>query len=215
MRKMIFTEITLTQTMFVRGVDREGHAILVSDSRRARPLSQSAKNPSRGNDTESLDASIPWDGANDEHSFILAIIYSMERAVASSEHSSKGKMEKISVVFDCTHFSSSHSPSMATLRALVPILQNRYTDRLRRLIVLNPKMWMRTIYAILKPFMDPFTRQKFVLVHGEEKKVQVLSECLGEDQAKQFMNTSEHESPIVDLNQFLIDTPFHLGILQA
>jgi hypothetical protein len=135
----------------------------------------------------------------------------MERAIATSEFLSKGGEEKIVVVLDFATFYSSLAPPLASLKALASILQNCYSERLKRLIILDPPFWMRTMYGLLKPFLDPVTKAKFVVASGEKKKISIVKEVVNVEQAMPFLLPDGMLVDEVDMERFLRETKFCLG----
>ena len=173
------------QKGFVYGHDKHGRAILIIRSREV--------------------------AVADDEAFILAVLYLMERAIASTESHTKGAQEKIIVVLDFGNFSSSLSPSMSAVTTVAKTLQNRYTERLYKMIIIDPPFWMRTMYACVKPFLDPITTAKFILASGDRAKHDAVSVLVDEDQAMPFMLPEGELDEDVDMNRFLYDTPFQLG----
>jgi hypothetical protein len=181
-RSLIVPDIE-KQSSFVRGKDKEGLAIMTIKAR-----------------TEI---------ASEDEAFITTQIYVMERALATTEASSLGKKEKIMVVLDFGDFTSSKAPALYAIKALASILQHCYSERLRRLLIIDPPFWMRTMYGLLKPFLEADTSQKFVMISGDSEKTTIFSEFIDDDQAMPFMLPSGNLTESVDLERFLEVVPFH------
>ena len=147
----------------------------------------------------------------DDEAFISSLLYLMERAIASTESYTDGKEEKIIVVLDFGHFSSSLSPSLTAIKTVAKILQYRYTERLFKMVIIDAPFWMRTMYSLVKPFLNPLTTAKFILAAGDTAKHDALSDLVDEDQAMPFMLPGGKLKDSVDLDSFLNDTPFQLG----
>jgi hypothetical protein len=87
------------QSSFVRGKDKDGHAIITIKAR-----------------TEI---------ASEDEAFINTQLYVMERALATTEALSMGKKEQIMVVLDFGDFTSSLAPPWNAIKEVVSILQVR------------------------------------------------------------------------------------------
>jgi len=173
------------QPAYVRGCDKERRALLILHSRTCQNT--------------------------DEDAFVLAQIYLMERAIAASEFGSEGRVEKITGVFDFGTFQSSLAPPLNAVKAVCSILQNRYSERLQKLIIIDPPFWMRTMFGLLKPFLDPVTSAKFIVATGQKRKQDVVAELVDEDQAMPFLLPSGKLNDEVDLGVFTRHVPFHCG----
>ena len=56
------------------------------------------------------------------------------------------------------------NPSVGTARKVLHILQSHYPERLGRAIVLNLPFLLEWFYRGIRPFLDPITSEKFVLM---------------------------------------------------
>ena len=169
------------QAAFVRGSDKEGRALLVGRSRVV--------------------------AGTDDAEFLTTQLYLIERALAATEFNSKGKEEKIVVVFDFSEFYASLSPSYESVKALAHILGNYFPERLIRFIVTDPPFWMRAAYKLLTPLIDPITLEKYILVYGDESK-QILRKYIDPEHAMPFMIPEGTLSETVDLERFREVVPF-------
>jgi hypothetical protein len=147
----------------------------------------------------------------DDEAFVLSVLYLMERAIASTEYFTLGKEEKIIVVLDFGQFSSSLSPPLSAVKKVAKILQYRYTERLFKMIIIDPPFWMRATYSVIKPFLDPVTTAKFILAAGDRAKHDAVSILIDDDQAMAFMLPKGKLSNEVDMDHFVCHTPFQLG----
>lgn len=182
LRGMIKNDLA-KQSVCVRGKDKLGHALLVMRSRTSK-------------DT------------NDEE-FVETLVYIMERAIAATEYISRGKQEKILVVLDFGTFSRALSPPMSGIKQIASILQTKYSERLKNLVIIDPPFWMRTIYGILKPFLDPHTKAKFIVATGNKKKLEVISAHIEPEQAAPWLMPDGKLEEEVDLDRFMKVIPFH------
>lgn len=173
------------QICFVRGRDKEGQAILSIMAR--------------------------TDCSTDSEAFLYLILFVMERAIATTEQSSVGNLEKIMVVLDFGSFKASVAPSLADAKAVLMILQHNYPERLRRLVILDPPLWLRTVYGLVSPFLDPLTKQKFIVCSGQTRKQAILSEYVESNQAMPFMIPDGKLTEKVDISRYLKNVPFQQG----
>jgi hypothetical protein len=143
---------------------------------------------------------------NDE-GFVLTAIYMIERSVAATEYLSKGNEIMIDVVVDASCFKSKYAHSRITLKTLVNILQNHYPQRLNTLIVLDPPLWLSTLYSLLlSTFVDQRTRSKFQLARGSKARKSILANVLQfpaqvEADAVQIVATAPFHTPADALNK--------------
>jgi hypothetical protein len=172
------------QTMVVRGHDRDSRAILFKGCR-----------------TESKTS---------EKAYTLAQIYLAERTIAATELLSKGKREKLLLVFDFQAYVSAHSPPFGVLRDSIKLVQLLYPDRVKHIFILDPPFWMRGVYTVLYPFIAIKTREKISLVSGNEQKESLLSEYIDPQQAMPFMLSDGQLTSEIDVDHFLNRVPFHL-----
>jgi CRAL/TRIO domain len=179
-RTRIQQELTSAQTYCVRGHDREDRAVIFAYPRKV--------------------------SGGDDESFVDTIVYTMERAVACSEYTSGGKQEKIVCVLDSR---GSASPSMKACKEAVNILQNHYPGRLKNLIILNPPFVLMTIYNMIKPFLDPDTRSKFIIVKSDKQKIAEISKLVDVSQAMPAMLPGGQLTSDVDPKMYLFNIPFH------
>ena len=171
------------QHCYVRGKDKEGHSLLIVHSR---------------TDKHTVD-----------EEFVTMLVYIMERAIACTEFLSRGRKEKLLVVLDFATFKSSLSPPMSGIKPLASILQSKYSERLKNLVIIDPPFWMRTMYGLIKPFLDPVTKAKFIVASGAKKKLEVISTYINPEDAMPFMHPDGKLTGEVDLEQFLQKVPFH------
>lgn len=144
-RRLILEELP-KQVLVVRGHDKEGHPVYNLMNRTA-----------------------PKETTNEE-GFVVTRLYVMERALAVTEVRSRGRLEKITAIMAYSQLQRGNSPPTDALKKLVVILQNSYTERLRRLIVLAPPTWARVVYNLIYPFLRRETTQKFIMASGKVRE---------------------------------------------
>jgi hypothetical protein len=69
-------------------------------------------------------------------------------------------VEKLALVVDYKGATSSNNPPMSTAKEVLSILQNHYCERLGRAVVINVPWYLNSFFSVLKPFLDPRTKDK-------------------------------------------------------
>lgn len=135
-----------TGKIYVRGYDAEGRALMYM-------------RPARENTQNELN--------NMRH-----LVWNLEKAIActarkSVELGSILPVEKVNLVIDYEGFRLRDAPPLSTSKYTLDILQKHYPERLHRAYVLNPPMVFKTFWAIVRPFVDPSTKQKIIFCTGK------------------------------------------------
>jgi CRAL/TRIO domain len=134
-----------TGIVYTRGYDAEGRAILCSDS----------SVPKSGNELQQL----------------RTFVHALEKGLACTarkSHEIGGKpLEKVVVVFIYDGYTTANRAPLKTIKALNDILSNHYPERLSNVYLINPPMIFRVFWNLIRPFLDPVTREKFVFCTGE------------------------------------------------
>ena len=131
-----------TGKMYTRGYDKDGCALLY-----IKP---------------GLENSSSADGQ------IMHVVYTLERAIAATAKNTGGKEEKINLVVDFVNFSLFNSHPLSTRKRFIHILQSHYPERLKRAFLCSPPGIFKVFWKISQPFLDPVTKDKVVMCHGEE-----------------------------------------------
>lgn len=108
------------------------------------------------------------------------LVYNMEKAIAITERQG---FQKIVFVIDYTGFSLMQAPPLSTSRYTLEIMQRHYPERCHRFYLTNPPFIFKAIWAAIKPFVDPHTKEKMVFSYGK-KGIAALVEELGGDATK-------------------------------
>jgi len=145
-RKLMERENT-TGKIYVRGYDKDGRALVYM-------------RPAREN-------------TNQEEDNMKHLVWNLEKAIActarkSKELGAKEPLEKVNLVIDYEGFSLSNAPPMSTTRYTLDILQKHYPERMYRAYVLNPPFVFKVFWGIVKPFVDPVTKEKLALCSGKK-----------------------------------------------
>jgi hypothetical protein len=179
-RMRITKENRDVQAMIIRGQDRQQNAVWVAMPRKT-----------QGDDPEG---------------FVDSLIYTIERCAATTEALTSGRKDRMVAVLDCKN---SASPSIKAMKTGISIMQAHYPGRLNNLIVLDLNYILQGIYNCVRPFLDPDTRQKFVIVKGTKAKETAVSVHIDESQAQTNLLKNGKLSPEVDGEWFVKEVPFH------
>jgi len=146
--------------------------------------------------------------ANNE-AFLMAHVYLVERAIATTEVLTEGKEEKCVGICDFGAYHSAFAPPRQVMKSAMDIFQRHYPERLSNLFILDPPLWMRVLYAVLRVFLSTDTCEKIIMIHGEEEKERLLGSHIDRDQAMPFMLPGGKLDSPAEMDIFLYDTPFH------
>jgi hypothetical protein len=180
-RRSRITDQMNIQTIVVRGHDKDKNGIIL-----ALPRKQSS--------------------GDDIDGFLDFLMYTIERVAASTEAVSKGHSDRLVAIVDAKN---SSAPSAKASMAAINILQSHYPGRLTNLVILDPPYFLVALYNVVKPFLDPDTRSKFLVVKGAKQRESSLSVLLDASQATPNLLQNGKLGPTVDGQRFLNDVPFH------
>ena len=137
----------------------------------------------------------PGDTPDVGEAFMLAQIYTAERAMATNEFVSKGKNEKVTAIFNFRDYSSKNAPPTSTLRKALKVIQRCYPERLEILIIANSPFWLRAVYNILWPLLSTTTKERVRLPYNQdaaEGEFQKIAK--GNDELKAMLENSDESS---------------------
>jgi hypothetical protein len=184
-RRMIRQDLQ-RQPMVVRGYDKKQQSVVYKPTRQAAGV------------VEEEDA---------QEAFLVTHLYTVERAIATTEYLSRGARQKITVLFSFQNYVSSNSPPFAYLKQSSVLLQSLYPERLQKLLILEPPFWMRGLYNLLYPFLSYATRDKVQLVSGMKKTDTIIRRLIDPSQAmKEILKDGQLVKP-VDLEIYLQQVP--------
>ncbi|GAX18826.1 hypothetical protein FisN_26Hh127 [Fistulifera solaris] len=141
-----------TGKIYVRGYDKQGRALVYM-----RPARENTQN---------------------EHDQMRHLVYNLEKAIACTRRESarRGKLlEKIILLIDYEGWSLSNAPPMSTTKATLHILQHMYPERMYRAFCLHPPLIFRAFWNMVRPFIDPVTKEKIVFVTAGKTQQQLWS----------------------------------------
>ncbi|GAX24055.1 hypothetical protein FisN_26Lh127 [Fistulifera solaris] len=130
-----------TGKIYVRGYDAHGRALVYM-----RPARENTHN---------------------EHDQMRHLVYNLEKAIACTRRESgkRGKqLEKVILLIDYEGWSLTNAPPMSTTKATLHILQHMYPERMYRAFCLHPPLIFRAFWNMVRPFIDPVTKEKIVFV---------------------------------------------------
>jgi hypothetical protein len=135
--------------------DRHGRPILILDS--------SAENTS------------------DPKKQVRHVLYQMERVIRRMEASPNRDVEKQCVFVHLNDFSIWNCPSMSNSKQTVAILSKFFCERMGHGIAFQPPAYFSIFLKMIKPFVDPVTYGKVVIIKGDyspgsanDEKMQLL-----------------------------------------
>ena len=95
-------------------------------------------------------------------------------------------VERMTIIadFDTENKLAKKSPDQNTVaRQFLGFLQNHYPERLAKAIALNPPWYIRLLFTLISPFMDPVTKKKIHFLNGDAAYVKKeLLQYIDEDQ---------------------------------
>jgi hypothetical protein len=136
-----------TCKLYVRGYDKEGRALLYM-----RPAKENTNNALHN---------------------MIHLTFNLEKAIACS---AKNGRSKICIVIDYEGFALRHAPPLSTSRYTLDILQKHYPERMHKAYICNPPFVFRTFWALIRPFIDPITKEKIVFCNGKKGLEQIADD---------------------------------------
>jgi len=145
------------------------------------------------------------------------LVWNLEKAIACTARQSvqvhgegSEPLEKINLLIDYDGFKLRDSPPLSTSKYTLDILQKHYPERMYRAYVLNPPLVFKTFWAIIKPFVDPTTKEKIVFCHGKTG-MEKLRAAAG-DNADKLEPVAGGKVPVRDFNSDeYLHLPFNVG----
>ena len=144
----------------------------------------------------------------DFEAFMLTRLYVVERAIAAVELVSAGQEEKLTAFFHAGDYVRAHAPPIAAIKEVVTVLQQNYPERLKTFVYLDPPFWIRSLYSVLRFFLDDEVNNKLFMVAGEANKERIVSEIVSRDEAMPFMIPNGERSSPIDPVYYLHQVPF-------
>jgi hypothetical protein len=133
-----------TGKIYSRGYDKEGRALMYM-----RPAREQT---------------------NNELNNMRHLVWNLEKAIACTRAKSAAlgkEVTKINLLIDYEGFRLRDTPPMSTSKYTLEILQKHYPESLFHAYVCNPPMVFRTFWMLIRPFVDPVTKEKIVFCSGK------------------------------------------------
>jgi hypothetical protein len=141
------------------------------------------------------------------------LAWNLEKAISVTVHNSRGRLDKICLMIDCTNFDLLKAPSLHASKMTLDLLQKHFKERMYRIYVLNPPMTFRIFWKLVKPFIDPVTKTKIVFCTGPNSEgTRQLHKDVGPDQATRLEECAYGTEPNrpFDSKEYL-ELPMHVG----
>ena len=135
-------------------------------------------------------------------------IYTLERAIAIVEKATDGKIEKVAVAFDFGQYNAKMRPPLGLSKNLQFCLRDHYPERVEKVILIDTPFIFRAFWSLIKPFIDPNTKEKVVFVTGSEQKKEIVGNLVDQENAMPFMLPGGKLESDIDIDNYLHQTPF-------
>jgi len=108
------------------------------------------------------------DGRFDPVEYVRIHMYFIERALACGERlRNSTDDDTFSVYTDCSGFFPGCAPPLGVSRGILNLMALHYPERLQNFYLVDTPVIFRVFWKIIKPFIDPKTKNKFIFVTGE------------------------------------------------
>ena len=74
-------------------------------------------------------------------------------------------------MIDYDGFKLKNAPPLSTSKFTLNILQKHYPERMHRIYLCNPPYVFKAFWQIVKPFVDPVTKEKIVFLYGKQSEL--------------------------------------------
>jgi hypothetical protein len=141
---------------------------------------------------------------NNEENNMRHLVWNLEKAIACTRAKSAAmgkEVTKINLLIDYDGFRLRDTPPMSTSKYTLEILQKHYPEIMFHSYICNPPMIFRTFWMMIKPFVDPVTKEKIVFCSGKagmEKltsavdRVDKLEVCAGGTSEVRAVDSNEY-----------------------
>jgi len=141
--------------------------------------------------------------------YIKAHIYTLERAIACSERSTKGADSKVNIIMDYNGHQLKHTPPLLQVRRLLHILRDHYPGQLHQITIMDAPFSFKAFYTLVYGFIDPFTKRLIRFITGDEQKTEELNaEKFWPDELMPFMHPIGKKTKPLDVKAYLTTIPF-------
>ncbi|CAB9504351.1 Phosphatidylinositol transfer protein [Seminavis robusta] len=154
----------------------------------------------------------PKGSQSDDVGCMQSHYYMLERSIACSEarslHLGTDVQQKVVVSVDFGRYKAEHAPTFKTIQELLCTLRDHYPERLYRIYLVDAPFMARTLWAALKPFVDPDTKTKFQFVTGSKQRNAIFGHAFGSEQCMPYQHPEGTLQEMVDMDNFFM-LPFH------
>jgi CRAL/TRIO domain len=164
-----------------------------------------------GFDREDRSITIRWDRkipGYETEGYFLGMLYVVERSIAATEIRSRGKQEKMTGLLDMGQYDSSNSIPASVYRAHGRTLQRYYPERLAMFYFFDSPLWLRLMFGLIAPFLDPVTRKKIVFLSGSAKH-ETLDKLVDTEKCLPVLKEDGKIVSDVTTAEFITEVPFH------
>lgn len=136
--------------------------------------------------------------------------YMLERSLACAERLSVDEnVEHPIIIFTYwADFLLGDATPLSLCRKLLNMMSNCYPERLYKFYIIDAPYIFSAFWKLVKPFIDPVTKQKFIFIKGEEQRREEFSNILDPDQAVSFTLPEGKLPESFDVKKFMYDIPF-------
>ena len=143
---------------------------------------------------------------DDHTSELQAHIWTLERAIACS----KSRDKTVNAVVDFAGFSSKrHAPPFNLGVAVMTALRDHYKGVVHRIFIVNAPTAFLCLWSMFKPFAGKKTRDKIQFVNSDREKKEIIGQWYADEQAASWMLPEGKKNRGLDLEEYLLRTPFH------
>ena len=147
-----------TGRSYVRGYDRDGRAISITKY-----------NPVHYQNDISTEKYLFWN---------------IEKVIACTR---KSGLEKVIAVLDYTGYTPKYEATLGIAKRFVMNLQKHYPERTHKVYIVDAPYAFRALYAIVKPFIDPDTKEKLTFCSSNDIRSLMENMVDDPDQLEAFM----------------------------
>jgi CRAL/TRIO domain len=142
---------------------------------------------------------------HDEHWTVRQHVYTLERAVACS----RACDGTVNAVVNFRGFSyARHAPPASIGQQFFTTLGSHYVGRVHQIFIVDAPGEFYLLWALLKPFIGRNTRSKIQFVNSEAQKEAVIGRYYEHHQARPWMLPGGEKGRELDLDEYLLRTPF-------
>lgn len=133
----------------------------------------------------------------------LFVIYCLEIATYLCDHPKYGNPDGyIDVIFDARDMSWSNYDTSG-LKNVFSVLASSYPERVHKIYMYNGPYLLDMLWKVVKPFVDPVSREKVEFIHGDKGK-SLLEHVIG----REFLPDDLEGTPIHDVKDLVLSVEY-------